>query len=252
MPHAVHGQPESRRRASDKATKTTARNKKTNSSLQQQYENLRTMFDDSLLSTSLAASLRAKVITSRSPITRAVSLGLGSFAERSKDQPRRLKQLAMFMAAAAQINALQATTGGPQLELFAQDPTFTKPDISFLTSLGIRVLKTPSPSEMGEAQSYIDPNTLVYSPFLTIEAYEALLSACSVNLLLGDDFQALKRKFDKNTSDHHLVDRLGKTHMAGLERRSLTGSGFWDAAEDQPFPMALYWKREVAARTSKL
>lgn len=208
--------------------------------MQRLYEKSSSLYNQSHLSDSLETMLRAR---NQLNVTKAISLGLGSLSEKSRDQPRRFKQLAIFLAIADHLRqALSPRDEELGLELYAQDPTFTKADESFLQSLGIHILRTPSPSDLGEARHVIDRNTLVYSPFLTINAYGLLLKSCPVELLIGDDFNSLLLKWDKHTTEHKDVVQLAKLHISQYQRRVVAGNGFWDE-DDRAFPMALYRKK---------
>lgn len=185
----------------------------------------------------------------RPHVKKAISLGLGSLGA-SKDQSRRMKQLVIFMAIVS--NLQRATEGHPSLPLYAQDPTFDKTDEEFLRMLGIQVLNTPSPSDLGQAGDMIDGETLIYSPFLTISAYGSLLlpgissspgTETIAPILIGDDFNALKLKWEKKTQEHKDVEVLTKSiRENNYQRRAIRGEGFW-LESDSPFPMALYWRR---------
>ncbi|KAK7750748.1 hypothetical protein SLS62_007299 [Diatrype stigma] len=184
--------------------------------------------------------LRARI---QPHVTKVLSLGLGSLSEKSRDQSRRFKQLAIFLAIADHVRQSSSPRGRmSKLELYAQDPTFTRADESFLQSLGVHVLRTPSPSELGEARHVIDENTLVYSPFLTINAYGLLLESCPVDLLIGDDFSSLLLKWEKHTAEHKEVAQLSKLHISRYQKRAVSGNGFWDE-DDRAFPMALYRRK---------
>ncbi|KAH8888425.1 hypothetical protein GQ53DRAFT_748859 [Thozetella sp. PMI_491] len=202
--------------------------------LQRQYEGARALYDSSSLSQAVDTMLQAR---NRPAATKAVSLGLGSLSEKSRDMPRRFKQLAIFTAIG---DHLRQTA--PQFQLYAQDPSFTKVDELFLQTLGIQVLRTPSPSDLGEAQHVIDRDTLVYSPFLTIAAYRLLLESCPVDLLIGDDFNSLLLKWEKHTTEHKELVQLAKQHVAPFQRRVVNGAGFWEE-DDRAFPMALYQRK---------
>lgn len=196
------------------------------------------------LQTMLAARNRPKV-------NKAISLGLGSLAEASKDQPRRIKQLVIFIAITASMQ-----TSSDLLPLYAQDPTFTKRDEEFLGLLGVQVLRTPSASHLGEAGAIIDVETLVYCPFLTIAAYTLLLGQATSEsekgvapLVIGDDFNALKIKWEKKTSEYKDIEVLMKAvRLSGYQRRVVSGDGFWKET-DYPFPMALYWRQSAQPAT---
>ena len=152
-----------------------------------------------------------------------------------ENQPRRLKQLAIFLGIAEAIRQSVAS-----VELYAQDPAFTRADEQLLASLGIKVLRTSSLSDLGEAGAIIDSSTLVYSPFLTVDAYELLLSGKkAANLVIGDDFEALQQKWPKHSAEKHQVDELVKSSVTKYQRRIVKGAGFWDI-EDKSFPLALY------------
>lgn len=168
-------------------------------------------------------------------VTKIVSLGIGSLHEKSKDQPRRLKQLAMLLGVAECLRSASPA----EINIYAQDPSFTRADEALLRTMGVQVLKTTSPSDLGEAGRVIDKETLVYSPFLTIEAYELLLGTCTMDLLVGDDFDTLCSKWKKRTAEHRQVEHLMKSGVSQYQRRNISGNGFW-ADDDTPFPMALY------------
>lgn len=170
------------------------------------------------------------------PIARIVSLGLGSLFV-VKGQSRRLKQLAILLAIRDQLQEVRREP----IEMYAQDPAFTRLDETFLASFGVRILRTSSGSDLGEAASLISPNTLVYSPFLTLEAYEQLFlkTTVSVQYLLGDDFDALLQKWPKRSAERTQVEGLLKQGLARYRRKAVSGEGFW-TAEDETFPSAVY------------
>jgi hypothetical protein len=87
----------------------------------------------------------------------------------------------------------------------------------------------------------VDANTLIYSPFLTLEAYEQLLlqSDRQVKYLVGDDFNALLAKWPKHSAERGQVERLIRTGISQFRRRAASGDGFWEQ-EDMAFPMAMY------------
>ena len=129
----------------------------------------------------------------------------------------------------------------PKLEIYAQDPSFSKIDEAFLQGLGVKILSTPSATELGEAAQYIDESTLVYCPFLTLEAYELLFATGTVKFFIGDDFDALRMKWPKRSAGWNEAEALSKRFVQGLRKRVISGGDdFWDA-EDKPFPMAMYY-----------
>ncbi|KAH8660522.1 hypothetical protein BX600DRAFT_514121 [Xylariales sp. PMI_506] len=244
MPHATktHSAPASQSRSGKGGAPKQLRQ------IQDLYDETKALYDQSSLAKSVQSTLKGK-LASRSRVTKVVSLGLGSFTEKSKDQGRRLKQLVLFIALAEQVKQAQQGQRQQQqqpVHVYAQDPGFTKTDAAFLQTLGVSVLKTPSTSDLGEASAIIDEDTLVYSPFLTIEAYRLLMDSCRVSLLVGDDFNALRAKWEKGTSEHQQVEYLIKSHVARLSRRAVSGAGFWDES-DRAFPVALYWKQDAVA-----
>ncbi|KAF2093429.1 hypothetical protein NA57DRAFT_61545 [Rhizodiscina lignyota] len=170
----------------------------------------------------------------RPAVSRIVSLGLGSL--KSTDQTRRIKQLTILLAIAEQLRQYET-----KIELYAQDPSFSGTDKEFLQSLGVHILSTPSPTELGEAAQYIDDSTLVYCPFLTLEAYQLLFSSAeSLNFFIGDDFDALRTKWPKHSMGRDEAESLLRKYVQGFRKRAISsGDGFWDA-EDKPFPMAMY------------
>ena len=167
-------------------------------------------------------------------VKRIVSLGLGSL--KSTDQARRIKQLTIFLAIVEQIKVRQ-----PKLEIYAQDPSFSKTDEAFLQILGVKILSTPSATNLGEAAQYIDEITLVYCPFLTLEAYELLFATGAVKFFIGDDFDALRMKWPKRSAGWIEAESISRRFVQGLRKRIISGGDdFWDA-EDKPFPMAMYF-----------
>lgn len=210
------------------------------------------LFNQSALAASFEDMLNVK---NRPRITRLVSLGLGSLLD-AKDQQRRIKQLVIFMAIASHLTLPMSDEAS--VTLYAQDPTFTATDETFLNRLGITVLRTPSSSDLGDAGQMINEETLVYSPFLTIATYKLLFSqslhtstqsssgSSKIPILVSDDFNALKLKWDKRTSEHRDVEALIKGAKSGnYRRRAVNGEGFW-AESDRPFPLAIYWRQSFA------
>ncbi|KAH7177053.1 hypothetical protein EDB81DRAFT_676106 [Dactylonectria macrodidyma] len=220
------------------------------------YEEAKHLFYQSALSESFEAMLRAK---NRPRVNKAVSLGLGTLAP-SKFQSRRMKQLVIFIAIASYLGLTSDDSGAGAL--YAQDPTFTKTDEEFLASLGIQILKTPSIYDLGEAGRTIDGNTVVYSPILTIAAYTRLFTPLSeqsvessgidaLPLLIGDDFNALRMKWERRTTEYKIVEEVMKTMKArAFQRRAVGGEGFWEEA-DNTFPMAVYWGQTGRGRATE-
>jgi hypothetical protein len=105
----------------------------------------------------------------------------------------------------------------------------------------VHILSTPSATEVGEAAQYIDESTLVYCPFLTLEAYQLFFSTGTLNFFVGDDFDALRIKWPKRSAGRNEAESLSRRSVQGFRKRVIgSGDGFWDA-EDKPFPMAMYW-----------
>ena len=195
-----------------------------------QYNKTKNRFPESTASKLISQTVKSR---SRRPITKLVSLGLGSL--KSVDQSRRFKQLAIFLAIAEQLQQ-----NGTRLDIYAQDPSFSKTDESFLQSLGIQILSTPSPTNLGDAAQYIDESTLVYSPFLTLEAYELLFSSGTLSFFIGDDFDALRNKWPKHSASRNEAESLLKRFVKSYRKRAITiEEGFWEET-DKSFPMAIY------------
>jgi hypothetical protein len=211
--------------------------------LQSLLDESQALYEKSPLSKSIVSMLRTK---QRVPLTKAVSLGLGSLV--STDQSRRMKQLTIFLATTTQLSSTMKTP----LRLYAQDPSFTRLDETFLESLGIQVLRTPSASSLGEAAEFIDEKTMVFSPFLTIEAYKSVLQKMDVGLLVCDDFDKLRLKWPRFTTEHDDVEGLVKRELRKYQRRAVgqpekDENVFWEK-EDRMFPMALYWRLQEQKR----
>ncbi|KAI6749474.1 hypothetical protein HG530_014888 [Fusarium avenaceum] len=210
------------------------------------YEDALDIYNQSALAKTIEDMLRTK---SRPRITKIVSLGLGSLFD-AKDQQRRVKQLVVLMAIASHLTLPLGDKSA--LQIYAQDPTFTAADETFLQGLGIAVLKTPSIADLGEAGRMMDEETLVYSPFLTLETYKLLLSSSqssdvpvNVPILVSDDFNSLRLKWDKRTTERKDVEGLIQgARTSNYRRRAVNGEGFWTEA-DRPFPMALYWRQPM-------
>jgi hypothetical protein len=152
-----------------------------------------------------------------------------------------MKQLVILLALR---DILHSIRGSP-IEIYAQDPSFTRSDEAFLLSFGIQILHTSSADSLGEAASVLSSTTLVYSPFLTLEVYEELLnkSQTQVPLIFGDDFSALLKKWPRHSPEQKQVEALMNAGLVGYKRRVVAGQGFWDA-EDGSFPMAVYEVQE--------
>ncbi|OSS52025.1 hypothetical protein B5807_03561 [Epicoccum nigrum] len=235
MPHAIHN--------TENTTWTQDAPRRTKgTSLPRELQQLtRQLIDqqDLLHLSQLSIILRGylqKINKTNIPITRIVSLGLGSLLV-TKSRPRRLKQLAILLSIR---DCLQSGQQDP-IEVYAQDPDFTRQDKALLAALDIRILRTPSSSELGEADSVISPYTLVYSPFLTLEAYEQLISrrGMPVRYLIGDDFDALVKKWPNWSAERRQVEGVLRSGLSRYRRKALAGEGFW-TEEDETFPMALY------------
>lgn len=176
------------------------------------------------------------VLNSKAPIRQILSLGLGTFTV-AKSLARRIKQLVILLA----IRRSFQHSSKSEIDLYAQDPSFTRSDEAFLNSLGIKILRTSSASELGQAASIIGPSTLVYSPFLTIDVYEQLFAYEGAQLpcLFADDFNALVKKWPRHSREQKQVEGLVKKGLSKYRRRGIVGEGFW-VDEDETFPMAMY------------
>ncbi|KAL1594320.1 hypothetical protein SLS60_010079 [Paraconiothyrium brasiliense] len=188
--------------------------------------------------------------SSATPITRIVSLGLGSLSKPEKGQTRRIKQLAVLLKIR---ETLQKQFKGGVVEIYAQDPTFTRPDEALLSNFDIRILRTASGASLGEAANVINESALIYSPFLTLEAYEKLLveSEQPVHYLVGDDFNALLEKWPKYSAERTQVQKVTKAALGRYRRKAISGSGFWEEA-DGAFPMALYAAQNKVKEKAKM
>ncbi|USP78994.1 uncharacterized protein yc1106_06268 [Curvularia clavata] len=188
------------------------------------------------LSQTLTTRLRTVQKTSPVPITGILSLGLGSLFE-TKGQTRRLKQLAIFLGLRDTLQHLSST----RIQLFAQDPSFSRHDEALLSSLDIQIVRTPEASQLGEAEAVLGPQTIVYAPFLTLDAYGSLLVGARkpVPYLLGDDFEALETKWPRYSAERAQVEEVMHRGLARYRRRKVEVHGFWEE-EDRSFPMAWY------------
>ncbi|RDW58210.1 hypothetical protein BP6252_13621 [Coleophoma cylindrospora] len=232
MPHAVEvEQPTKSGRG--RVPKAKASSSRELRQLRSLYDQSRDHYLESTLSLSINNLLQSK---NRPAVTKIISLGLGSLA--STDQSRRIKQLTIFLAIAEQLQQQ-----GSKLEIYAQDPSFSKTDEAFLRSFGVHILSTPSATTLGEAAQCIDKSTLVYCPFLTLEAYELLFSTRDLNFFIGDDFDALRIKWPKHSTGRKEAESLSRSFVQGYRKRTVNGSGFWDV-DDKPFPMAMYSERD--------
>jgi hypothetical protein len=184
----------------------------------------------------LQTSIKHASIPIPIPITQILSLGLGSL-QVTKGQTRRSKQLTILLA----IRDIIAVLSNTAFDIYTQDPSFTRVEESFLTTLGIQILRTPSGSSLGEAASVISNSTLIYTPFLTIEVYEQLLvtSGLPVPILFYDDFNALLGKWLKHSGERRQVEGVVKAGLGRYKRRAEVEEGFW-AEEVGAFPMAVY------------
>jgi len=228
MPHAIGVEPSAQSRRAPKATGSSSRELR---QLHILYNNTRNKYLSSNLHITITRLLESKT---RPAVTKLVSLGLGSL--KSTDQARRIKQLTIFLAIAEQLR-----THDPNLEIYAQDPSFSKTDEAFLQSLGVQILVTPAATEPGEAAQYLGDSTLVYCPFLTLEAYQLFFSTEKLKFFIGDDFDALRLKWPKQSAGRNEAEGLLRRFVQGLRKRVVgRDEAFWDV-EDKPFPMAMYW-----------
>jgi hypothetical protein len=229
MPHAIEVE---RPTQSKRTANTKSSSSREVLQLHILYNKIRNQYLGSNLALSITQLLDSK---NKLVVAKIVSLGLGSLIK-SADQTRRIKQLTILLAIAEQLRQHE-----PKLEVYAQDPSFTKTDEAFLQSLGVNIISTPSATEMGEAAKYIDQSTLVYCPFLTLEAYQLFFTTGTFNYFIGDDFDALRLKWPKNSAGWKEAESLSRRFVQGLRKRVIGGGdGFWEA-EDKPFPMAMYY-----------
>lgn len=229
MPHAVQLEQPAH---SVRPSKLKSSSSKELRQLQDLYSKATSLYIDSKVCLSISRLLDSK---SRPPVTRVISLGLGSL--KSVDQSRRLKQLTIFLAIAERLRQHQAN-----LEIYAQDPTFSSTDDTFLNSLGVQILSTPSPTQLGDAAQYIDGSTLVYCPFLTLEAYQLLFSIGRLECFIGDDFDALRNKWPKHSAGRNEAELILRRFVQGFRKKVISSDDdFWDA-QDKAFPMAMYWR----------
>jgi hypothetical protein len=217
--------------------------------LQNQLTEVRSSFSTSEFASNINKQLLFLTKSTTTSFTRIVSLGLGSLSSPEKGQTRRLKQLALLIAMK---NTLQNQTKAP-IQVYAQDPTFTRLDEVLLASLDIQILRTASGSSLGEAADVINATTLIYSPFLTLEAYEQLLveSKIPVQYLIGDDFNALLEKWPKYSAERAQVQRVTKASLGRFRRKAISGAGFWEES-DGAFAMAMYAAQSKVNEKAKI
>lgn len=204
--------------------------------LRNSLEPLQDLFEHTELASILSRHFQSILKSAQTPITRIVSLGLGSLRP-APGQTRRLKQLTILLAIRDELSKISRKP----IEIFAQDPAFTRADETFLSSLGISILRTTSGAHLGDAADALSSSTLVYSPFLTIEAYEQLLvhSTQSIPIIVGDDFNALAIKWPKHSAERRQVEGVMKAGLSNYKRKLVSGVAFWEK-EDEAFPMAVY------------
>ena len=239
MPHAISiPEPHATPRPKPHNTKKPSKNR-TVSHLLSQLDAYQTLYHASPLALTLTTRLRNIQKTTFTPLTRILSLGLGTLSAPQKGQTRRLKQLAILLGLRDTLHQLSGT----RIQLYAQDPTFSRADEALLSSLDVQIVRTGSAAELGEAEGVLGAQTLVYAPFLTLDAYECLLvearARAEVRYLLGDDFEALAAKWPRYSAERGQVERVMKLGLARYRRRRVGGEGFW-TEEDQSFPMAWY------------
>lgn len=234
MPHAIHDDVIHSQSRLQRQSRTKSLPREL-LQLTSQLPDLQDLYSQSQLSQSVHRQLHT-ISKSGAKIDRIVSLGLGSMLA-TKGQSRRLKQLTILLAIR---DSLQRTRSNP-IEVYAQDPTFTRLDEILLASLNIKILRTSSSSELGEAASFISSSTLVYSPFLTLEVYEKLITRLStpIQYLFGDDFDALLRKWPKHSAEKKQVEGVLKAGLSRYQRRPMVEGGFW-VERDDTFPMVIY------------
>jgi hypothetical protein len=227
MPHAIEFERPARAKQYSKTKASSSRELR---QLHIEYNKIRNHYLESNTFLSITRLLESK---NRPTVTKIISLGLGSL--HSTDQSRRIKQLAIFLAIAEQLRQYNSS-----IQIYAQDPSFSKTDEAFLQSLGVHILFTPSAMELGDAAQFIDNSTLVYSPFLTLEAYRLLFDTGNLNFFIGDDFDALRLKWPKHSAARNEAELLLRRFMQGFQKRTIgPDDGFWNV-EDKPFPMAIY------------
>lgn len=226
MPHAVAVEQSTESARTPKIRPSSSRELR---QLHRTYNETRDQYLGSSLLPSITRLLESK---GRPAVTKIVSLGLGSL--KSANQPRIMKQLVILLAIAEHLRQHQ-----PQIEIYAQDPSFTRSDEAFLQSLGVHILSTPSATEAGEAEQHIDESTLVYCPFLTLEAYQIFFPIPALKFCIGDDFDALRIKWPKHSAGYTEAEAISRRVVQRFQKRVIGGDGFWDAG-DKPFPMAMY------------
>lgn len=247
MSHAIldeeYARPVQHPRRKPKAGVAKNREQQLFSALLDTYQSL---YASSRFGQNLSRALTSAIKNAPVLITKILSLGLGSLSDMKKGQTRRLKQLAILLAIRSELQR----SSNSEIEIYAQDPVFTRQDEILLSSLNIQILRTSSGSSLGEARSMLGLSTLIYSPFLTLEAYEALFSVeptMQLQMFVSDDFNALKEKWPKYSNERAQVERLLKGSIGRYRRRAVGEAGFWEV-EDGNFPMAVYAVERVRER----
>lgn len=240
MPHATELIDDAPALSSRKSkSKPSSRGSRSTFALLEAYQIL---YEHSELATRVDKQLQNLSRNSTQKITKIVSLGLGSL-DVQKDQARRLKQLALLLAVR---RSLQHIAGG-EVQVYAQDPTFNRTDEALLRRVGIMVVHTQAGNDLGEAGFLIDTTTIVYSPFLTLEAYERLLMDARLPLhyVFGDDFNAFLVKWPKHSVERKQVESVIKSGLSKYRRKPIGGEGYWEE-QDNSFPLAMYQRLEIS------
>ncbi|KAL6690642.1 hypothetical protein J3F84DRAFT_388463 [Trichoderma pleuroticola] len=121
-------------------------------------------------------------VNNKKPVTKAISLGIGSFDP--ADGSWLLKRRAHTQLAAMLhiVSLLEEHTSSGRIKCTFQEPLFTSSDIAFLTTMGHEVVESPVASDS------VTAGTLFFGPHLYKEVYGMALKGEIPAIWIGTDW----------------------------------------------------------------
>ncbi|KAL7956393.1 hypothetical protein V8C34DRAFT_288954 [Trichoderma compactum] len=146
-------------------------------------------------------ALDALTVDNKKPVTKAISLGIGSFDP--ADGNWQLKRRAHMQLAAMlhMVSLLEENTSSGHIKCTFQEPLFTSSDIAFLTAMGHEVVESPV------ASNSVTAGTLFFGPHLYKEVYAMALKGEIPAVWVGTDWVVWEKTTVSSSKEQeeHLV-----------------------------------------------
>ncbi|KAK4071043.1 uncharacterized protein Triagg1_6410 [Trichoderma aggressivum f. europaeum] len=180
--------------------------------MQKDFDNYNAQFKASNTAKTLHDTIKefasdALNVNNEKPVTKAISLGIGSF-DPADGSPQLKRRAHMQLAAMLHmVSLLEENTSSGQIKCTFQEPLFTPSDIAFLTAMGHEVVESPV------ASNSVTAGTLFFGPHLYKEVYGMALKGEIPVVWVGTDWVVWeKANVSQSKEEENHLGAIKKMH----------------------------------------